>query len=65
MISLTRAAIQRRVPLLALAGLALVIRKRDAGRFLRGYVATTSVALLIVAAYLVSIGWLPLRTWTM
>jgi CubicO group peptidase (beta-lactamase class C family) len=52
-------------PLLALAGLVLVIRKRDAGRFLRGYVATTSVALLIVAAYLVSIGWLPLRTWTM
>jgi hypothetical protein len=52
-------------PLLALLGLVLSLRNRNAGRFLRAYTATTSLALLVVAAYLASIGWLPLRTWGM
>ncbi len=52
-------------PLLALLGLVLSLRNRDASRFLRAYTATTSLALLVVAAYLVAIGWLPLRTWVM
>ena len=52
-------------PLLALLGLVLSLRIRDASRFLRAYTATTSLALLVVAAYLASIGWLPLRTWVM
>jgi CubicO group peptidase (beta-lactamase class C family) len=51
-------------PLLAVAGLVVSMRNH-VGRFVRVYTATTSLALLVVAVYLVSIGWLPLRTWTM
>ncbi|HJW93857.1 MAG TPA: hypothetical protein VJ901_09580 [Thermoanaerobaculia bacterium] len=43
----------------------LSLRNREATRFLRVYTATTSLALLVVAVYLVTIGWLPLRTWVM
>jgi len=63
--SLTILACSVLFPLLALAGLVLAIRNRTASRFVRAYAGTTSLALLMVAVYLASIGWFPLRTWTM
>ncbi|HJW93855.1 MAG TPA: serine hydrolase domain-containing protein [Thermoanaerobaculia bacterium] len=63
--SLTILACSVLFPLLALAGLVLSVRNREATRFLRAYTATTSLALLVVAVYLAAIGWLPLRTWVM
>jgi CubicO group peptidase (beta-lactamase class C family) len=52
-------------PLLALGGLILALRNKEANIFIRGYAAKVSIALLIAAGYLVSVGWMPALTWNM
>jgi len=53
------------LPLLALAGLVLAIRAAGARTIVRAYVIAHSLGLLAVSAYLASIGWFAVRTWTM
>ncbi len=52
-------------PLLAVTGLVCTVRLRAAPRSIRAYVGLTSLALVSIAAYAATIGWLPLRTWVM
>jgi CubicO group peptidase (beta-lactamase class C family) len=52
-------------PLLALAGLVLSIRNVGARSIVRAYVGLNSLGLLAASAYLASIGWFAVRTWTM
>lgn len=52
-------------PLLALTGMVTTMRKRAAPRLIRAYVGLTSLGLISIAAYAVTIGWLPLRTWVL
>ena len=52
-------------PLLAALGLWLGVRRREAGWFVRIYACATSLAVLAVAAYAGSIGWIAARTWRM
>jgi hypothetical protein len=63
--SLTILAASILFPLLALAGLVLAVRNADARGVVRGYVVVNSLALVIVAAYLAAIGWIPMQSWTM
>ena len=52
-------------PVLGVAGLVTAwrIEPQIAGRLARGYAATVSGALLVLAVYMASYGWLGLRTW--
>ena len=52
-------------PLFALAGLVLTLRAGTVRTIVRGCMAVTWVALLAMAVYTTSIGWLGLQTWTM
>lgn len=52
-------------PVLAVAGLALAIRNADAPRFVRTYVAITSLGLTAAALYAAFIGWFAVRVWEM
>jgi CubicO group peptidase (beta-lactamase class C family) len=53
------------VPFFAILGLVLAVRTSNAGILVRGYVIASSLGLIAVSAYLASIGWFALRTWTM
>ena len=52
-------------PVLAFLGLIAVWRGTNASGFVRLYLGLTSLALLVVAAYLASIGWVGVQTWAM
>ncbi|MBI1211696.1 MAG: serine hydrolase [Alphaproteobacteria bacterium] len=52
-------------PLLALGGFVAAWRGSSANWFVRSYLGLTSLALLAVAAYLASIGWVGVETWAM
>ncbi|HEY3638407.1 MAG TPA: serine hydrolase domain-containing protein [Rhizomicrobium sp.] len=52
-------------PMLALTGLVLAIRHANARAIVRAYVMINSAALLVAAAYLFSIGWIPMQPWNM
>ena len=52
-------------PALAAGGLWQAWRNREAGRLLRWHAGLTSSAMLVVALYAISIGWVGLRVWLM
>lgn len=52
-------------PVFAALGLLAALRGNGAGGFVRFHLALTSLALLVLAAYMASIGWVGLQTWAM
>lgn len=52
-------------PVFAALGLAASLRASEARRFVRINAAALSIALLVVAGYAFSIGWIGLRTWAL
>ena len=52
-------------PVFAALGLLAALRGGGAGTFVRLHLGLTSLALLAVAAYLASIGWVGVQTWAM
>ncbi len=52
-------------PLLAASGLWYAVRTRNASRLVRWHAGLTSGAILVIASYLLVIGWVGLRTWAM
>ncbi|MEO7324674.1 MAG: hypothetical protein ABIW82_07590 [Dokdonella sp.] len=52
-------------PIFAALGLASSLRASGAGRFVRINAALVSIALLAVAGYALSIGWIGMRTWAL
>lgn len=63
--SLTIFACSLLYPLCGVIGLLLTVRVRGAAWPIRLYAGLTSLALLCVAGYAVTIGWFAMRTWTM
>ena len=52
-------------PLLAAAGVWYALTNHHASRLVRWHAGLTSAAILAIAGYALSIGWIGLRTWTM
>jgi hypothetical protein len=52
-------------PLFALSGLALAIRIDAINGLVRTYAVLTSLALLCVTGYAMTIGWFAMQTWNM
>jgi hypothetical protein len=51
-------------PLIAALGLWRAIGASDAGIFVRSQAALVSALLLVTAAYMASLGWIGVQTWT-
>lgn len=52
-------------PVLALGAWVKAFRNRDARRMVRAYILIHAGSLLVTAAYLAALGWIPMRSWAM